>query len=78
MRCSCNRKRIAQVTDNRSGKIVTCGAIVLKRADSENVGHILCLDAGVAGRKRHILMPASGAVLSLSFLPTVPSLRHET
>lgn len=44
---SCDVKRVAQVTDDRNGKIATRGAIVPERADSESDSHVSCLNAGI-------------------------------
>ncbi|KAM7289876.1 hypothetical protein ISCGN_030004 [Ixodes scapularis] len=68
----CNGKRVAQVTDDRNGKIATRGAIVPERANSESDSHVLCLYAG-------ILKPAIlTTILSLNFSPATPVLKNAT
>ncbi|KAG0425699.1 hypothetical protein HPB47_027128 [Ixodes persulcatus] len=44
---SCKGKRVAQVTDDRSGKIATRGAIVPERVDSESDAPVSCLNTGL-------------------------------
>lgn len=67
MKYTCNRKRLAQVTNDRSSKSMTGGAIVPEHADGESARHALRCKVGVANRRQPILKPTFKKNLNSDF-----------